>query len=249
MTNPKITTFLMCPAANGDASGGTPAANAASGGHIKKSAWVHVFDAASVALFDLLVIASNRGATCHVAEDQEQDVEGEEEVGHGSIAHEVVVDHAQAGDQHDGGANDGDGDEFIEGHGSLLVVRLREQEKDAVSGQAAADKAQDEDEKVHGGSVLKQGAKRPEEAAYCEEAHEAQGGEGGGGHGLCLRAGLGGDRALAAALVQSKQRLAKREARLLCLSGGQVTDRRLLAVANRGDVYLPEVAGPKVGDE
>ena len=31
---------------------------------------------ASVALFDLLVIASNRGATCHVAEDQEQDVEG-----------------------------------------------------------------------------------------------------------------------------------------------------------------------------
>jgi hypothetical protein len=38
MTTRKITAFLMCPAANGDASGGTPAASAASGGHIKKGA-------------------------------------------------------------------------------------------------------------------------------------------------------------------------------------------------------------------
>jgi len=36
----------MCPAANGDASGGTPAASAASGGHIKKGAWVSAHEAA-----------------------------------------------------------------------------------------------------------------------------------------------------------------------------------------------------------
>lgn len=36
----------MCPAAPGDALGGTPAANAASGGHIKKATWLHVGDLA-----------------------------------------------------------------------------------------------------------------------------------------------------------------------------------------------------------
>ena len=114
-----------------------------------------IFELASVALFDLLVIASNRGATCHVAEDQEQDVEGEEEVGHGgSIPHDAGIDQQHADDQHEASGNGGGGGKFNEGHGgSLLVVRLREQEKDAVSGQAAADEAQDEDEEVHGGSV------------------------------------------------------------------------------------------------
>lgn len=41
MTNPKITPFLMCPATVADASGGTPAANDAGGGHIKKGPAIH----------------------------------------------------------------------------------------------------------------------------------------------------------------------------------------------------------------
>lgn len=59
----------MCPAADGDALGGTPAANAASGGHIKKSAgWVHVFDAASVALLALIAQRKRANDDADVAE-------------------------------------------------------------------------------------------------------------------------------------------------------------------------------------
>lgn len=46
MTNPKITPFLMCPATVADALGGTPAANDAGGGHIKKGGWVSAHEAA-----------------------------------------------------------------------------------------------------------------------------------------------------------------------------------------------------------
>lgn len=46
MNSQKITPFLMCPATVGDASGGTPAACAAGGGHIKKDAWVSAHEAA-----------------------------------------------------------------------------------------------------------------------------------------------------------------------------------------------------------
>ena len=56
MTNPEITTFLMCPTPNADALGGTLSANDAGRGHIRKVAgWAHVFDAASVALVRVLV--------------------------------------------------------------------------------------------------------------------------------------------------------------------------------------------------
>jgi hypothetical protein len=144
-----------------------------------------IFDLASVALFDLLVIASNRGATCHVAKHQEQDVEGEEEVGHGrSITRDVAVDEEQADQQQDEREKDDEAHKVVEGHGSLLGTC--EHANKAVYSQAASDEAQNEDEEGHGGSVLKQGAKSPEEAGQSEKAHEAQYGEGGGGHGLCL---------------------------------------------------------------
>ena len=140
------------------------------------------FDLASVALFDLLVSARERRAACDVAEDQDHDVDAEEGVGHGcSIPRDVAVDQVQADQQHSGCEEDGDANEFVEGHG--LPLAAREHVNDAVCSHTEADKAQDEDEEGHGGSVLeKKGAKSPEEAAYCEEAHEAQGEEGGGGH-------------------------------------------------------------------
>lgn len=54
---------------------------------------------------------------------------------------------------------------------------------------------------------------------------------------------------LATALVQSDQGLPEQEARLFGGARGQVAHRRLLAVANRSNVDLSEVAGLKVGDE
>lgn len=212
------------------------------------------FELASVALFDLLVSSSNPGAASQIARQQDEHApegdEGKEEVVvHDSIPHDVGVDQQHADDQHEARGNGGGEGKFDEGHESLLVVRLREQEKDAVSGQATADEAQDEDEEVHGSVrvVVEQNVDDHVQQHCNGDEDNGNGDE--VGHGSGLGAGLGGGWALATALVQSKQRLAKREARLLCLSGGQVADRRLLAVANRGDVYLPEVAGPKVGDE
>jgi hypothetical protein len=125
----------------------------------KSGGWVSAFEAASVALFDLLVSSSNPGAASQIARQQDEHApegdEGKEEVVvHGSIPHDVGVDQQHADDQHEASGNGGGGGKFNEGHGgSLLVVRLREQEKDAVSGQAEADEAQDEDEEGHGGSV------------------------------------------------------------------------------------------------
>jgi hypothetical protein len=108
------------------------------------------FDLASVALFDLLVIASNRGATCHVASHQENDVEAEGDV-HDSVLHDVGVDQQHQQDQHAAnGSGSGEG-KFNEGHDSLLGSR--EHVNDAVCSHAEADEAQDEDEEGHGGSV------------------------------------------------------------------------------------------------
>lgn len=55
MNSIQITTFLMCPATVGDASGGTPAACAAGGGHIKKGTWVSAHEAAVRGLVLLLM--------------------------------------------------------------------------------------------------------------------------------------------------------------------------------------------------
>lgn len=68
----------MCPAANGDALGGTPAASAASGGHIKKSAgWVHVFDAFSVHVFRLL--AEKALSQVSTAKNSEEEADAEDD--------------------------------------------------------------------------------------------------------------------------------------------------------------------------
>jgi hypothetical protein len=50
MSNPKNMPFLMCPTRRTGALGGTPLTRSEAGGHIKKGAWVHVHDAALLAL-------------------------------------------------------------------------------------------------------------------------------------------------------------------------------------------------------
>jgi hypothetical protein len=102
MTTRKITTFLMCPAANGDALGGTPAASAASGGHIKKSAWVHVFDAASVSLVALL--AKQPAAQIAEAKDSAESTDAEED---------CVIDQEAAQDHDDADEEEGPGQETV----------------------------------------------------------------------------------------------------------------------------------------
>jgi len=83
MTTRKITAFLMCPAADGDASGGTPAASAASGGHIKKGAWVSAHEAALVGLADLLE-RSHEGAAPVAKQDDEEEPD-DQSGGHGGL--------------------------------------------------------------------------------------------------------------------------------------------------------------------
>lgn len=124
--------------------------------------WVSAFDAAVIGLGEIVARAIDASAPCQPARQQdEHGPEGDEE------QEEVVV------------------------HGLLLATR---EQNEAVDEQRDADDiekdAKGEWERVHG-SVLKQGAKRPEEAAYCEEAHDAQEVEEEVGHGL----GLGTRRA------------------------------------------------------
>jgi len=223
----------------------------------KSGGWVSAFEAASVALFDLLVSSSNPGAASQIARQQDEhapegDEEKEEVVVHGSIPHDVGVDQQHADDQHEASGNGGGGGKFNEGHGSLLVVapaEIDQPNNEQNNANHVQKDAKGEREVAHGlvRVVVKQNVDDHVQQHCNGDEDGGNGDEVGHGSGLC--AALGGGRALTTTLVQSKQRLAKREARLLCFSGGQVADRRLLAVANRGDVYLPEVAGPKVGDE
>lgn len=152
--------------------------------------WISAFDAAVAGLGEIVARAIDASAPCQPARQQdEHGPTGDEEqevIGvHGSVPRDVLVDQVQADQQHSGCEEDGEAKTFVEVHLSLLVVvtTLREPEIEAVANHADRDGAEDEDEEGHGRSVLeKKGAKRPEEAAYCEEAHEAQGEEGGGGH-------------------------------------------------------------------
>lgn len=85
MSNPKNMPFLMCPAANGDALGGTPAASAASGGHIKKSAWLHVHTAALSALAPLLAARDERNQQANVESHERGNTDDEKRDGHGLL--------------------------------------------------------------------------------------------------------------------------------------------------------------------
>ena len=78
MTTRKITAFLMCPAANGDASGGTPAASAASGGHIKKGAWVNAHEAALAGLAQVIPGPLSRALPYCYENKAKEGVEAEE---------------------------------------------------------------------------------------------------------------------------------------------------------------------------
>jgi hypothetical protein len=78
MTTRKITAFLMCPAANGDASGGTPAASAASGGHIKKGAWVSAHEAALAGLAQVIPGPLSRALPYCYENKAKEGVEAEE---------------------------------------------------------------------------------------------------------------------------------------------------------------------------
>lgn len=86
------------------------------------------FDLASVALFDLLVSARERRAACHVASNQDEDVDAEEDVGHGSLPVvirriEPVQNRACDQDHSDQGEQDlADEEEGV--HGSRLGAAL-----------------------------------------------------------------------------------------------------------------------------
>lgn len=79
----------MCPAANGDASGGTPAAGAASGGHIKKGAWVTAHDAALVGLAQVIPGPLSRALPYCYENKADECVDGKEGpeqfIAHGSV--------------------------------------------------------------------------------------------------------------------------------------------------------------------
>lgn len=80
------------------------------------------FDLASVALLDLIVRAHERRAACHVASDQENDVDAEEDVGHGSILRAKQQGQEHASDSGDADQNEQDLE--VEGDGGHLGLGL-----------------------------------------------------------------------------------------------------------------------------
>jgi hypothetical protein len=96
MSNPKNMPFLTCPATLADALGGTPLASSADGGQVRKSTWVHVHDAALLALDEPERQADRQEGEQHALGGREGHGSGRLGFGFASLHAEHIPRHVRA---------------------------------------------------------------------------------------------------------------------------------------------------------